>query len=88
MSNVIIIATLRSVLLWRAARHREMVNVHPDKISPGFQLMFNSGGASGFFDVGNGTVEGRASWSQQLIAGTWWRPSMSLCRMAFNSPEH
>ena len=34
--------------------------------------MFSSGGASGFFDVGNGTAEGRASWSQQLVAGTWY----------------
>jgi hypothetical protein len=38
----------------------------------GFQLLFASGGASGFFDVGNGTAEGRASWSQQLVAGTWY----------------
>jgi hypothetical protein len=24
------------------------------------------------FDVGNGTAEGRASWSQQLVEGTWY----------------
>jgi hypothetical protein len=34
--------------------------------------MFNSGGASGFFDVGNGTSVGQAGWNQQLVAGTWY----------------
>jgi hypothetical protein len=34
--------------------------------------MFNKGAASGFFDVGNGTAEERASWSQQFVEGTWY----------------
>jgi hypothetical protein len=51
---------------------RLVANSHTDVDAKGFQLMFNSGGASGFFDVGNGTAEGRASWSQQLAAGTWY----------------
>ena len=51
---------------------RLVANSHTDVDNAGFQLMFNSGGASGFFDVGNGTAEGRASWSQQLVAGTWY----------------
>ena len=51
---------------------RLVANSHTDVDAKGFQLMFNSGGASGFFDVGNGTAEGRASWSQQLVEGTWY----------------
>ena len=54
------------------ANPRLVANSHTDVDAKGFQLMFNSGGASGFFDVGNGTAEGRASWSQQLVAGTWY----------------
>jgi hypothetical protein len=58
--------------LSNAANPRLVANSHTDIDAKGFQLMFNSGGASGFFDVGNGTAEGRASWSQQLAAGTWY----------------
>ena len=54
------------------ANPRLVANSHTDVDTKGFQLMFNSGGASGFFDVGNGTAEGRASWSQQLVEGTWY----------------
>jgi hypothetical protein len=54
------------------ANPRLVGNSHTDADAKGFQLTFNSGGASGFFDVGNGTVEGRASWSQQLVEGTWY----------------
>ena len=54
------------------ASPRMVANSHTDSDAKGFQLMFNSGGASGFFDVGNGTAEGRASWSQQLVEGTWY----------------
>ena len=54
------------------ANPRLVANSHTDVDTKGFQLMFNGGGASGFFDVGNGTAEGRASWSQQLVAGTWY----------------
>ena len=54
------------------ANPRLVANSHTDGDAKGFQLMFNSGGASGFFDVGNGTAEGRASWSRQLVAGTWY----------------
>ena len=54
------------------ANPRLVANSHTDIDAKGFQLMFNSGGASGFFDVGNGTAEGRASWSQQLVEGTWY----------------
>ena len=54
------------------ANPRLVANSHTDVDAKGFQLMFNSGGASGFFDVGNGTAEGHASWSQQLVEGTWY----------------
>jgi hypothetical protein len=54
------------------ANPRLVANSHTDADTRGFQLMFNGGGGSGFFDVGNGTAEGRASWSQQLVAGTWY----------------
>ena len=54
------------------ANPRLVANSHTDVDTKGFQLMFNSGGGSGFFDVGNGTAEGRASWSQQLVEGTWY----------------
>jgi hypothetical protein len=54
------------------ANPRLVANSHTDGDAKGFQLMFNSGGASGFFDVGNGTREGRASWSQQLVRGAWY----------------
>jgi len=56
------------------ANPRLVANSHTDNRfeSRGFQLMFISGGASGFFDVGNGTAEGRASWSRQLVEGTWY----------------
>lgn len=49
---------------------RIVANSHTDSDKNGFQMMFNGGGASGFFDVGNGTAEGRASWSKQLATGT------------------
>ena len=51
---------------------RLVANSHTDADAKGFQLMFNGGGVSGFFDVGNGTAEGRASWPQQLVGGTWY----------------
>jgi len=53
---------------------RIVANDHTDTAGhmDGFQLMFNSGGATGFFDVGNGSTEGRATWSQQLSTGTWY----------------
>jgi hypothetical protein len=54
------------------ANPRLVANSHTDGDAKGFQLMFNGGGASGFFDVGNGNAEGRASWSQQLVEGTWY----------------
>jgi hypothetical protein len=49
---------------------RLVANSHTDTDKKGFQLMFSNGGGSGFFDVGNGTAEGRASWSKQLTTGT------------------
>ncbi|HWB33937.1 MAG TPA: LamG domain-containing protein [Candidatus Paceibacterota bacterium] len=51
---------------------RIVANDHTDNDNKGFQLMFNNGGATGFFDVGNGSTEGRATWSQTLSAGTWY----------------
>jgi hypothetical protein len=54
------------------ANPRLVANSHTDIDAKGFQLMFNGGGVSGFFDVGNGTAEGRASWPQQLVGGTWY----------------
>ncbi|NPA75501.1 MAG: PQQ-binding-like beta-propeller repeat protein, partial [Euryarchaeota archaeon] len=38
----------------------------------GFQIMFNSGGRSGYMDVGNGTAEGRVTWVYQLREHTWY----------------
>jgi len=54
------------------ANQRLVANSHTDTDAKGFQLMFNGGGGSGFFDIGNGTAEGRASWSKQLVVGTWY----------------
>jgi len=51
---------------------RIVADDHTDSDDKGFQLMYNNGGATGFFDVGNGTTEGRATWSQQLANGTWY----------------
>ncbi len=51
---------------------RLLANSHSDSDFKGFQLMFNSGGASGFFDIGNGSAECRATWTQQLVAGKWY----------------
>ena len=51
---------------------RLIANSHTDLDAKGFQLQFNSGGGSGFFDVGNGTKSGSAAWSQQLVAGAWY----------------
>jgi Concanavalin A-like lectin/glucanases superfamily len=52
---------------------RLLANSHTDASDTGFQLMFNSGGASGFFDVGNGSAECRATWTQQLVVGQWYQ---------------
>jgi hypothetical protein len=54
------------------ANPRLVANSHTDIDFKGFQLAFNSGGGSGFFDVGNGTAQGYAGWSQRLVAGTWY----------------
>lgn len=35
--------------------------------------MFNDGGGSGFFDVGNGTTNTSATWTQTLSSGTWYQ---------------
>ncbi len=62
---------------------RVVANDHTDCTDRGFQLAVNSGGASGFFDVGNGTGQpqltcggtggGMAYWSShQLTTGTWY----------------
>jgi Concanavalin A-like lectin/glucanases superfamily len=53
------------------ANSRIIANSHTDVDARGFQLEVNSGGASGFFDVGNGSIAGTASWSQQLATGAW-----------------
>ncbi|HVZ76263.1 MAG TPA: LamG domain-containing protein [Candidatus Paceibacterota bacterium] len=57
-----------------ASNSRIVANSHTDDAAEhnGFQLMFNTGGTSGFFDVGNGSSEGRATWSQTLSTGTWY----------------
>ena len=54
------------------ANPRLVANSHTDVDFKGFQLAFTHDGAAGVFDVGNGSAEGRASWSQQLVAGTWY----------------
>ena len=51
---------------------RLVANSHTDIDFKGFQLAFNNGGATGFFDVGNGAAHGYAGWSQQLVEGTWY----------------
>lgn len=55
-----------------SANPRLVANSHTDVDDIGFQLQFNAGGATGFFDVGTGTAEGRALWSKQLVTGTWY----------------
>ena len=77
-STLTVTSSTLTVSLWFNAANlsnanpRLVANSHTDGDAKGCQLMFNAGGASGFFDVGNGTAEGRASWSQQLAAGTWY----------------
>ncbi|MHB8263606.1 MAG: LamG-like jellyroll fold domain-containing protein [Acidimicrobiales bacterium] len=56
---------------------RIVANDHTDAGPPwtkGFQLEINNGGRSGFFDVGNGSAEGRAVWSmsQALPLNQWY----------------
>lgn len=51
---------------------RLLANAHTDSDATGFQLMFNGGGSSGFFDVGNGSDEGQAAWNEQLQTGVWY----------------
>jgi hypothetical protein len=51
---------------------RLVANSHTDVDNKGFELMFRNGGATGFFDVGNGTTNGLAGWTQQLVAGQWY----------------
>jgi hypothetical protein len=76
-STLMVTSSALTVSVWFNAANlsnanpRLVANSHTDVDASDFQQMFNSGGASGFFDVGNGTAEGRASWSQQLVAGTW-----------------
>src|SRR4029077_835191 len=51
---------------------RIIANSHTDVDTHGFQLEVAGGGGFGFFDVGNGSTEGRAMWSQQLSTGVWY----------------
>jgi hypothetical protein len=51
---------------------RLIANSHTDQDAHGFQFMVNGGGGSGFFDVGNGSTEGRASWTKPLATGSWY----------------
>ena len=59
------------------ANARIVANEHTDTNNPhkGFQLMFNNGGTSGFFDVGTGSGSGNhasANWTKTLSTGTWY----------------
>jgi len=56
------------------ANPRLVANSFTNSDNAGFQLMFiNSGsGGGGFFDVGNGSAEGRAQWGNQLVANQWY----------------
>jgi hypothetical protein len=52
---------------------RLLANSHTDASdNTGFELMFRNGGGSGFFDVGNGSTNGMAGWTQQLVGGQWY----------------
>jgi hypothetical protein len=51
---------------------RIVANSHTDEDNNGFQLVINNGGGSGFFDVGNGSANGTASWTQQLNSGEYY----------------
>jgi hypothetical protein len=51
---------------------RIVANSHTDEDDNGFQLVINNGGGSGFFDVGNGSTNGTASWTQQLNTGEYY----------------
>jgi Concanavalin A-like lectin/glucanases superfamily len=51
---------------------RVVANSHTDEDNNGFQLLIKNGGGSGFFDVGNGSANGTASWTQQLNTGEWY----------------
>jgi len=51
---------------------RIIANSHTDMDKKGFQIMFNRSGNDGFFDVGNGKAEGRASWTTKIEEGKWY----------------
>ena len=51
---------------------RIIANSNTDTDKKGFQIMFNRSGNDGFFDVGNGKVEGRASWNTPIQVGKWY----------------
>ncbi|MCL4434760.1 MAG: prepilin-type N-terminal cleavage/methylation domain-containing protein [Actinobacteria bacterium] len=53
---------------------RIVANAHTDVSFTGFQLEVNNGGWSGFFDVGNGSVQGKAVWSMSrpLPLNQWY----------------
>ena len=71
-SALTVSAWIKPSNLGAAQNPRIVSNDHTDSDNKGFQLMYNSGGASGFFDVGNGSTEGRATWSQPLSNGKWY----------------
>ncbi|NPA75987.1 MAG: hypothetical protein GXO25_07920, partial [Euryarchaeota archaeon] len=63
-----------TVVVWFKAdnlsngNERIIANSHTDIDKNGFQIMFNSSGQNGFFDVGNGTAAGNAYWNYSLKA--------------------
>ena len=71
-STITVSAWIQSTNVSAGDNPRIVSNSHTDTDDKGFQLMYNNGGASGFFDVSNGSSEGRATWSQSLANGTWY----------------
>ncbi len=53
---------------------RIVANAHTDVSSTGFELVVNNGGRGGFFDVGNGSGQGKAVWSlsNPLLLKQWY----------------
>ena len=51
---------------------RIVANSHTDESDQGFQLMFNTGGSNGFFDVGNGSIDIAADWTYTISNNTWY----------------
>ena len=73
-SALTVMTWFKATNLASSANPRLLGNAHTDTDKVGFQLMFNSGGGTGFFDVGNATATAdvRAGWTKTLVNNQWY----------------